>query len=100
MPGDGLLPASDVRIVAVPVGNQRSTIDADDARIDEQADGEPEIHVIQGWYKNPGLQQSKSARFGKHIRTEADALKIVLAWMNQKHEEAKRHVTLACTLSC
>ena len=40
-----------------------------------------------GFYRNPGVKQSRSARFG-HKRTEKDALDIVLKWMWSRHEEA------------
>ena len=40
-----------------------------------------------GHYRNPGVRQSRSARFGNK-RTEQQALDIVLKWMWAKHEEA------------
>ena len=43
-----------------------------------------------GFYRNPGVKQSRSSRFG-HRRTEEDALKIVLSWMDKKHKEAQQH---------
>ena len=43
--------------------------------------------ALPGFYSNPGVRQSRSARFGVK-RTEDDALKIVLGWMFAQHEEA------------
>ena len=43
--------------------------------------------ALPGFYSNPGVRQSRSARFGVK-RTEDDALKIVPGWMFAQHEEA------------
>ena len=44
-----------------------------------------EIFVIQGFYRSPGVQQSRSARFGPGVRSKEAALGIVLAWMEFQH---------------
>lgn len=51
--------------------------------------------ALTGFYTNPGVRQSRSARFGVK-RTEDEALKIVLGWMFAQHEEAlKRALNLS-----
>ena len=37
--------------------------------------------MMQGYYKNPGPKQSRSARWGKDHRSEDEALSLVLACM-------------------
>lgn len=44
---------------------------------------------LPGYYRNPGVKQSRSARFGVK-RTEEDALSIVLNWMFAQHAEAEK----------
>ena len=43
---------------------------------------------LPGYYRNPGVKQSRSARFGVK-RTEEEALNIVLKWMFAQHSEAE-----------
>lgn len=51
------------------------------------------LYVMQGYYKNPGPRQSRSARWGKDHRSEDEALSLVLAWMEMHHSEASSRVT-------
>lgn len=44
---------------------------------------------LPGYYRNPGVKQSRSARFGVK-RTEEEALNIVLKWMFAQHSEAEK----------
>ena len=54
-----------------------------------------------GYYKNPGVKQSRSARYGPGIRTEEQALSIVLSWMSKQHELAiERAQPLDCAYFC
>ena len=43
---------------------------------------------VPGFYANPGIRQSRSARYGDGARTEEQALSIVLGWMELQHSWA------------
>ena len=47
-----------------------------------------ELFVVQGYYRNPGPKQSRSARFGPGLRSEEEALGLVLSWLEGRHAEA------------
>ena len=53
-----------------------------------------------GYYKNPGVKQSRSARYGPGIRTEEQALSIVLSWMSKQSTAAGLRVILFFCLLC
>ena len=70
---------------------QSMPLNEDDAIIEANGNvqiKDNEIFVMQGYYRNPGVQQSRSARFGPGLRSEEAAMGIVLAWMEFQHSQA------------
>ena len=93
LPGQGLLPSSicHITVVPVPASMQSMPLNEDDAIIEANGNvqiKDNEIFVMQGHYRNPGMQQSRSARFGPGLRSEEAAMGIVLAWMEFQHSQA------------
>ena len=110
LPGQGLLPSSicHLSVTPVPASMRSKPLNEEDAIVEaedklskvgqakagtgpspaQQTNLSGDIFVIQGFYANPGVQQSRSARFGPGVRSEEAALGIVLAWMEFQHTQA------------
>ena len=77
----------------LPASMQSMPLNEDDAIIEANGQSnvqikDNEIFVMQGHYRNPGVQQTRRARFGPGLRSEEAAMGIVLAWMEFQHSQA------------
>ena len=106
LPGQGLLHSSVCYMTVVPLSDAaaRAPVDSDEEILetsDVRRSASGPVMVMQGFYKNPGLKQSRSARFGGPFpRSEEEALGIVLSWMELQHSQASERARIGVGSRC